>query len=225
MGRALKLFDSTVGKKILMAISGVMLLGFVFFHMLGNLKLYQGAAKFDAYAEFLRVVGAPIFGHDQFLWLARLGLLSAVAIHIYCAIALTRISRAARPQGYRKGNDLSFSYASRTMRWGGVIILAFIVYHLLHLTLGVVHMPDNETSVYARVVFGFQQWPIAVAYVFAMIPLIFHLYHGVWSITQTLGIETPWVVRWRRPIAAVFALTVGLGNISIPIAVLSGVVR
>ncbi|MDH3785788.1 MAG: succinate dehydrogenase cytochrome b subunit [Acidobacteriota bacterium] len=226
MRRALKLLDSTVGKKLLMALSGFALLGFVFFHMLGNLKIYQGADKYDAYAEFLEVMGAPILGSHQALWLARLALLIAVAVHIRCAASLTRLSRGARPVNYRKDNDLAFSYASRTMRWGGLIVLAFIVYHLLHLTLGVVHMPaDDEHSVYARVVFGFRQWPIALAYVFAMIPLSLHLYHGVWSMTQTLGIETPWVVRCRRPVAAGFAIIVATGNISIPLAVLTGLVR
>lgn len=225
MRRALSLFRSTIGKKIVMAVTGVALLGFVFFHMLGNLKLYQGAEKYDAYAAGLRELGAPLFGHEQLLWIARLGLLAAVALHVYSAVALTRLSRAARPVGYRRGNDLVFSYASRTMRWGGVIVLAFVVYHLLHLTFGVVHVPAGTDSVYAKVVAGFARWPVAAAYVVAMVPLTLHLYHGVWSMTQTLGIDLPWVRRWRRPVAAGFALVVGLGNVSMPVAVLAGFVR
>ena len=208
-----------------MALSGLLLLGFVVGHMFGNLKLYYGEAKYNAYAEFLREMGAPLFAHDQLLWIARLGLLAAVGVHIAAAANLTRAGRAARREGYRKNNDLSFSYASRTMRWGGFIVLGFIVYHLLHLTLGTVHPDFEHGSVYRNVVTGFSSWPVALVYILCMLPLGLHIYHGAWSVTQTLGADGPRVVRFRRAIATAIALAVTLGNISMPVAVLAGWIR
>ena len=134
-----------------MALSGVVLFGFVVAHMMGNLKIYQGAEKFDAYAQFLREAGAPIFGPGQLLWVFRLVLLAAVAQHVSAATVLARKSLGARKQGYRRREDLTFSYASRTMRWGGAIILAFVIYHLMHLTFGNAHPQFSHDSVYSNV--------------------------------------------------------------------------
>ena len=225
MKRAIGLFGTTIGKKIAMALSGLMLLGFVVGHMAGNLKIYQGEAKYNAYAEGLRELGDPLFGHGQLLWIARLGLLAAVGIHILSAVQLTRIAKQARPVGYKQKDNLSFSYASRTMRWGGVILLGFIVYHLLHLTLGSVHHDFEHGSVYKNVVSAFALWPVALTYIICMLPLGFHLYHGIWSVTQTLGLDGPRISRVRRAAAAGIALVVTLGNISIPLAVLAGVIK
>ena len=147
MRRALSIWDSTVGKKIAMAVTGIILIGFIVVHMLGNLKVFQGPEAFNHYAEGLRELGAPFFGRSQLLWLLRIGLIVSVIIHIVAATQLTLRARAARRQGYRKFDSLAFSYASRTMVWGGVIILLFVVYHLLHFTFGahVVH-PDCRRS-------------------------------------------------------------------------------
>jgi succinate dehydrogenase / fumarate reductase cytochrome b subunit len=223
--RALTLWDSTVGKKIMMAVTGVILIGFVIVHMIGNLKVYQGADAFNHYAEGLRTLGEPFFGYGQLLWILRIILLAAVIIHIVAAVQLVLHSRKARAIGYRKyDGDMVFSYASRTMTWGGLIILGFVIYHLLHLTFGSAHPDFVPGDAYHNLVAGFRSWPVSIAYVLAMIPLGFHLYHGFWSMLQTFGATNPTVNRIRRPIAAVLALLVVLGNISFPVAVLTGLV-
>ena len=225
MRKVASLYDSSVGKKLAMALTGVVLFGFVVAHMIGNLKVFQGAEKFDAYARFLRDVGSPALGHGQLLWIVRLGLLAAVLVHIVAATQLTIRSTRARRTGYKHNKDLSFSYASRTMRWGGVIVLAFVVYHLMHLTWGNAHPQFSHESVYANVVSGFRVWWVALAYALAQLPLGLHIYHGLWSATQTLAVRNPTVHRWRRLAAGGIAGAIVVGNISIPLAVLAGVVR
>jgi succinate dehydrogenase / fumarate reductase, cytochrome b subunit len=224
MSRVLGLYDTSVGKKIVMAASGVILIGFVFIHMLGNLKVYQGAESFNHYAEALRTLGEPFFGRGQVLWIARIVLLAAVLLHIVAAVQLTLQSRKARHSGYRKFDSLAFSYASRTMVWGGVIILAFVVYHLMHFTLGNVHPDFIPGDAFHNLVIGFRSWPISVAYILAMIPLGLHLYHGLWSAFQTVGANNPRYNRVRRPLALGLAAIIVLANVSFPIAVLAGVV-
>lgn len=225
MARVYSMWGSTVGKKIAMAMSGLVLIGFVVGHMIGNLKVYQGPEAFNHYAEGLRLFGAPFFGTNQALWIVRIVLLVAVLVHIVAATQLTLHSRKARKVGYKKyDNDLVFSYASRTMVWGGVIILLFIVYHILHLTTGTVHPDFIPGNAYHNFIAGFRSVPVSVAYVAAMIPLGFHLYHGFWSMLQTLGANNPQYNRYRRPVAAGMALAVVLGNISFPVAVLAGLV-
>jgi succinate dehydrogenase / fumarate reductase, cytochrome b subunit len=226
MARAATFWGSTVGKKIVMAVSGVILIGFVVGHMIGNLKVYQGPEAFNHYAEGLRTFGDPFFGANQLLWIIRIVLLAAVLVHIIAATQLTLHSRKARAVGYRKyDNDLSFSYASRTMVWGGIIILAFVVFHLLHLTTGDVHPDFVPHDAYRNFVVGFSSVPVSVAYIAAMIPLGLHLYHGFWSMLQTLGVSSSSFNRVRRPIAAFLAVIVVVGNISFPVAVLTGLVR
>ncbi|HSK17703.1 MAG TPA: succinate dehydrogenase cytochrome b subunit [Longimicrobiales bacterium] len=225
MRRVFSLWDSTVGKKIMMATTGVILIGFVVGHMIGNLKVYQGAEAFNHYAEGLRTFGAPFFGHGQLLWIIRIVLLVAVLVHILAAVQLVLRSRKARRVGYRKyEGDMVFSYASRTMTWGGLIILGFVVYHLMHLTFGNAHPDFIPGNAYHNFVAGFQSWPVSVAYILTMIPLGFHLYHGFWSMLQTFGATNPKMNHVRRPIAAVLAGAVVLGNISFPVAVLAGLV-
>ena len=225
MERLQSLPQSSVGKKILMAATGFVLVAFVVVHMLGNLKAYLGAAHFNEYAHFLRTAGAPAIPENGVLWIARVVLLACVGVHIWAAIALTRTSWAARPGKYAKGNDLSFSYASRTMRWGGVILTAFVVFHLLHLTTGNVHPDFRPDDPYHNFVVGFSSVPVAIAYLAAMAALALHLYHGAWSATQTLGIDNPRFERFRRPAALGIALVVFLGNASFPLAVLAGVIK
>jgi succinate dehydrogenase / fumarate reductase cytochrome b subunit len=213
-----------VGKKIAMAVSGLVLLAFVVGHFIGNLKVYQGPESFNHYAEGLRTVGSPFFGAGQLLWLVRLGLLAAVGIHIASAVQLVRQSRAARPTPYHQYESLAFSYASRTMVWGGVIILAFVLYHIMHLTFGTAHPDFRPGDAYHNFVTGFRSWPVSLAYTAAMIPLGLHLYHGVWSALQTLGANNPRYNRYRRPIALIVALLVAGGNVMFPIAVLTGLI-
>jgi len=199
--------------------------GFVIAHMFGNLKLYQAPEKLDHYGEFLREVGYPVFGHGQVLWILRIVLLAAVVLHISAAAQLSKTSLAARPVGYRKRQSVASTYASRTMRWGGVIIGLFVVYHILHFTTGTVHPDFVPGGVYHNVVVGFGSLPAALVYIVAMVFLGLHLYHGVWSGLQTLGIDNPRHNQWRRVVAALIAGVVTAGNLSFPIAVLAGVVR
>lgn len=225
MDRVISLGATSVGKKILMAGSGIVLVLFVIGHMAGNLKAYLGPQAFNDYAHFLRTVGHPLFPEGVLLWIARLVLLFCLGVHLWAAVATWLQSRAARAVGYKVVNDLSFSYASRTMRWGGVILLLFVVYHLLHLTTGTAHPSFHPDDPYYNFVTGFQSWPASIAYVVAMVPLALHLYHGVWSATQTLALTNPRVEPWRRPLAAAIAGAVFAGNVSFPLAVLAGVIR
>jgi len=185
------LWRTTVGTKILMAVTGVVLVGFVVGHMAGNLKAFAGPESFNAYAEFLRDVGYPALPHTGLLWIMRLGLVVAVLIHIWAALKLTRLSRSARPVGYEKVDSQVFSYASRTMRWGGVILLAFVIYHLLHMTTGQVHPDFRHGDAYHNLISGFQSPVVVGSYLVAVAALAFHLHHGIWSMFQTLGVNNP----------------------------------
>lgn len=224
MGRSAALFRTSIGLKITMALSGIVFVGFVIGHMFGNLKVYQGAEVFNHYAEGLREFGDPFLQSGQALWIARAVLIVALVAHVWSAARLTRQSLAARDEGYRKLDALEFSRTSRSMRWGGVALFAFVVYHLLHLTFGSVHPDFIAGDAYHNVVVGFQSVPVSGIYAVAMIALGLHLYHGVWSAFQTLGINGQRINRWRRPIALVIALIVAGGNLSFPVAVLTGLV-
>jgi succinate dehydrogenase / fumarate reductase cytochrome b subunit len=215
------LYATHVGKKYAMAISGMVLMLFVFVHMVGNLKLYLGASEMDAYGRWLRYVGEPALPHKVLLDVVRVVLVAALAIHLHSAFTLTMVNRRARPEAYRSPRDyVAASFASRTMRWTGPIILAFIVFHLLDLTWGTSNPGFRAGDPFRNVVARFQRWPVALAYVVANLALALHLYHGAWSLFQSMG----WVPRWRRWFACAFAVVVAVGNISFPIAVLAGVI-
>ncbi|MEX0890571.1 MAG: succinate dehydrogenase cytochrome b subunit [Gemmatimonadota bacterium] len=216
--------ESSVGKKILMATTGLILYGFVVGHMVGNLKVFLGPEVFNHYAEGLRVFGDPFFARGQLLWVVRVVLLFAVLVHIGAAVKLWLRSRAARRHPYKKFDNLAFSQASRTMVWGGITILAFVIFHLMHLTWGNVHPDFVHGDAYHNFIAGFRSWPVSLAYIAAMIPLGLHLYHGLWSAFQTMGVNDPNNNQWRRPLAMAIALVVVIGNISFPIAVLSGAI-
>lgn len=224
MPRSRGLFRTSIGLKITMAVTGIVWVGFVIGHMLGNLKVYQGPDAFNHYAEGLRVFGAPFLLDTQALWMARAVLALALVLHVWAALKLTRQSHAARDVGYRKRESIEFSRASRTMRWGGVALLLFIVYHILHLTLGVVHPDFVHGDPYHNFVTAFASVPVSLFYAAAMIALALHLYHGIWSSFQTLGVTDERVNRWRRPLALTVALVVLVGNLSFPVAVLTGLV-
>jgi len=216
---------SLVGKKVIMAVTGVILFLFVVGHLLGNLKVFQGPEHFNAYAEGLRTVGAPFFGRGQLLWLARLVLLASVGLHIWAAIVVTRASWRARPVGYHRLDLVETTYAARTMRWGGVIILLYVIYHLLDFTFGRVNPAFVPGDVYHNVVASFRLWPVAAFYVASMVVVGLHIYHGLWSAFQTLGLHRAPVVRWRYWVAGVVAAAITVGYIAIPAAVLAGVLR
>ena len=212
---------STIGRKVVMAVTGVVLFGFVVVHMIGNLQVFlPDHEAINHYGRFLREVL-----HGTGIWIARATLLAAVLLHIGSATSLTLTNRRARPIAYRTKTPDAATYASRTMRWGGVIILLFVIYHLLHMTTGTVHPAFVEGDVYRNVVTGFQVWPVTLFYVVAMIALGFHLRHGVWSMLQTLGVSHPRWDRARHAAATVFAVVVTAGFIAVPLAVLSGVVK
>lgn len=223
MRRVATLYSSSVGKKIAMALSGVILFGFVLLHMLGNLKAFEGREAMDSYAEFLRAVGTPVVPEYGVLWAVRLLLLAALGVHATAAYQLWRQSRKARTQGYRKSRSQTFGYASRTMRWGGVIVLAFVIYHLLHMTTGTVHPDFEYGSVYDNLVIGFQSIPVTAFYLVAVGALSVHLHHGLWSVFATLGNQNPRLDRIRRPAAAAISIGLFVGYAIVPLAVLLGV--
>ena len=228
------LFRTTVGKKAVMAATGIVLFGFVAGHLAGNLKLYQGRYadgphagewKIDVYGEGLRELGAPVLGRGQALSVVRLVLLAAVGLHAWSAWSLTRQSWDARPIKYEKSAVVQSTYAARTMRWGGVLVLLYVIYHLLDFTFGRVNPSFIPGDVYHNVLASFRAWPVAVAYFAAMVVLGLHVYHGTWSALQTLGLNRPPTGSWRRGVAAAIALGIAGGYITIPVAVLAGIVR
>jgi succinate dehydrogenase / fumarate reductase cytochrome b subunit len=209
---------STLGRKVVMAVTGVVLFGFVISHLLGNLLLYRGREAINAYAVGLRHLGGA-------LWAARFILLISVALHIWAATSLTRSNLRARPRGYARRKDLTASYASRTMVWSGPLVALFIVYHLMHFTFGNAHPHFVEGDVYNNVVRGFSVPWVSVFYILAMFALGLHLYHGAYSMFQSVGANHPRINALRRTFAMVFAVAIVVGNISFPVAVMAGVVR
>src|SRR5260221_5093453 len=192
---------SNIGLKVLVAPTGVVLCGFVVAHVSGNLLVFAGAAKMNGYAAMLKASAAV-------LWGARIVLLSAVALHIYSAVKLYARRSAARPVPYGLKEPHGSTYASRTMIWSGPILLLFIIYHLLHFTVGSVHPKFNEHDAYSNVVIGFSSKPVALAYIIAMFCLGLHLSHGVWSMLQTIGVNRPnWECALRR-LAILFGVAV-----------------
>ena len=222
------LWGTMVGKKVVMAVTGAVLVAFVVGHMLGNLKIFLGAEAIDTYAVFLRTMGEPLVPYSVLLWVVRIVLLTCVALHITAAVQLTRMNWAARPEGYDTKQSIATTYAARTTRWSGVILVLFIVYHLLHLTGGRVGFRAGEfqhLSVYHNVVTGFSVWYVALFYVVAMACLCLHLDHGIWSALQTLGWNDARTTPLFRALSRVTALAVFAGFISVPVAVLAGWVR
>jgi succinate dehydrogenase / fumarate reductase cytochrome b subunit len=224
MRRVLSLYRSSVGKKILMAVTGIIFVSFVLVHMYGNLKAFYGPEYFNHYAEFFREMGAPIFAHGHLLWIMRITLLLAVGIHMLMAFQLWWGANKARPVKYAKGlKPEESTYASRTIRWGGVIIITFVIYHLLHFTVGTVHPRFVRGDAYGNLVAGFQSIPVVIVYGIAMCALCLHLYHGVWSAMQTLGASHPRYNKYRRPVALTVAGIILFGFMAIPVSVITGI--
>lgn len=218
-------YRSSIGKKAVMAVTGAFLFGWILLHMLGNLKVYLGPEHYNEYAQFLVTMGAPLLPNKTALILVRTLLLIAVVFHIDSAVRLTLMNQAARPIAYRQRQYPAASYASRTMRWGGVIIFLFVFYHLGHLTYGKFHPDFVEHDVYHNFVTGFQVWWASAIYIVANLALGLHLYHGLWSMFNSLGLNHPKFESAKRIFATAFALIITLGNLSFPVAVLIGVVR
>lgn len=219
-----RMTGTSIGKKWLMALSSLVLFLYIVLHLVGNLKVFFGSDPFNEYAEWLRMAGSPMIPHGGLLWGFRVLLLIAIAVHIGAYIQLWLRTRTARGQRYRVYHPKVFSYASRTMVWGGITILVFVIYHLLHMTLGTVHPEFVMGDAYSNVVLGFENPVVSLFYVIGVVALGLHLYHGIWSATQTFGINNPKYNRIRRPVALWTAVLISAGYISIPLAVLLGIV-
>jgi len=226
--RVMALWRTVIGKKIVMAATGVVLIGFVIAHMLGNLKMFLGPDEINAYSRFLRAVGQPALAHGQLLWIVRIVLLFCVGLHITAVVQLTRMSWAARPIDYSVKRSVETTFAARMMRWGGVLLAVFIMFHLLHLTGGIVGFKTGQfehLAVYQNVVAAFHVWPVAIFYLVAMAALCLHLGHGIWSLLQTLGWSTVQNEAMLKMISWVIAIVVFVGFSSIPVAVMTGFLR
>lgn len=216
--RVLRFFEATIVKKAIVAVTGIVLFGFVVAHLLGNLQVFLGPERLNGYSAMLK-------NNIELLWPARIFLLVCVGAHIVATLQLARIKNSARPVAYAKKNNGHSSVASRTMYYSGPMILAFVIYHLLHMTLGTVHPQFSETDVYANLIYGFQQPIVAIAYVIAMALLCLHLNHGIWSIFQTLGLAHPAYTPRIKASARAVSILIFLGFVSIPAAVLAGIVH
>jgi succinate dehydrogenase / fumarate reductase cytochrome b subunit len=218
-------YRSAVGKKYVMAITGIILMGYVFAHMVGNLKLYGDAQHFDTYALFLRGFGEPIIPYEGFLWTMRVILLLAVGFHIHASYALTMMNRRARTTRYASKRDfIAADFAARSMRWTGIIVVLFIIFHIADLTLGATSAEFAYGDAFDNTVASFSHLPVALFYVIGNIALGIHLYHGAWSLFQTLGINSRRFNHWRRYFAIGFALIITVPNVSFPIAVQLGII-
>lgn len=218
-------YRSAVGKKWVMALTGIMIMGFVAGHAFGNIKVYFGAESFNHYGEFLRELLVPLMPRTWFLWLIRGGLIAAFALHIHSAYGLTRMNARANAGGYQQKRDWqAATAASRSMRWTGVIIGLFILFHLADLTWGTVNPDFVRGDVYRNFVATFSRPPVAIIYIIANVALGLHLFHGAWSMFQSLGLNNPKWNTWRRSFALGFAAVITAVNIMFPISVLTGLV-
>ena len=220
-----ELYRSALGKKYIMAITGIVGLGYVLAHMIGNLKLYQSPEAFNTYAHFLRELLYPIAPQSAVLNILRVVLVVALIGHVVAAYQLTVMNRRARPDAYRSKRDFVVAdFAARTMRWTGVIVLLFLVYHLADLTWGWVNPAPAGSTPYEKVIASFSVPAVAAFYLVANLALGSHLYHGVWSLFQSMGWNNRRFNAWRRSLAIAFTVVVVGGNLSFPIAVLTGII-
>lgn len=213
-------WNSTNGKKAVMAVTGAILFLFVIGHLAGNLQIFEGREKLNAYGRLLHSVG-------ELLWAVRIVLIVAVVLHITATVQLALRKKRARPVGYSRREAIASSYASRTMYWSGPIVLAFVIFHLLEFTAGYIHPESQfiEGDVYHNVVAGFQVWWVSAWYIFSLCLLGLHLRHGIWSMFQSVGFNHPKHTPKLKTAAVVIAVLIVLGYISIPISVLLGIVK
>ncbi len=217
---------SSVSLKILMAVTGLLLVGFLFAHMIGNLKIFVGAESFDHYAHWLREIGTPLLPETWYLWIQRAVLTFAVLGHIAAATILARRARKARPVRYAHRPKVQGSYAARTMRWGGVIVLLFVIYHILDLTTGTLNPIGDKAHPYANVVADFApgRWYVTLFYTLAVVAVGLHLRHGIFSAARTLGQRSARGERIVRAAALTLAVVLVAGYLSVPFAVVTGLV-
>lgn len=221
-------YASTIGKKVAMALSGIVLVLFVVGHMAGNLKIFAGINpatgdyKIDDYGRFLRTMGSEMLGESGVLWIVRVILLACLVVHAVSGILLARANRAAKPEGYKVKSYRSANAASLTMLYGGLFLLLFITFHILHFTTGTLHWTFVEGEVYSNVWIAFQNFLTAGFYVVAMALLALHLYHGTWSMFQTLGVDTPRWNRGLRTVAKVVSLALFVGFSAVPVSIATG---
>jgi succinate dehydrogenase / fumarate reductase cytochrome b subunit len=219
MNRALRFYRAAIGKKIVMGVTGLIGIGFVIAHMSGNLLAFRGPDAINAYAHFLASTG-------ELLWILRIVLIVAVVLHVVAAYQLTMQNRAARPYDYAKRESQVSTWAARTMRWGGVLLLIFIVLHIMHFT-NPGWRPEgvfDKADVYTNIVMSFRIWWITLFYVAAMIALGLHLYHGAWSSVRSLGAAQPTERPLHRTVALAVAIIVWLGFTAVPVAVFVGLI-
>ena len=219
MDRLVRFWESSVGKKMVMGATGLILVGFVIVHMAGNLQFFAGAGRFNAYSRLLQ--------HDliELTWIVRLVLLASVALHVMAAYQLTRRGWVARPEPYAKREPQVSTYAARTMRWGGLYLLAFIPYHILHFTTGTLHPGFSKDGAYGNVVIGFEVMWVGFFYLGAMVILGLHLYHGAWASLRSLGVARPSAEPLHRRVALAIAVIVPAGFSLLPLSVMLGFVR
>lgn len=215
MGWIGRFYRSTIGRKVVMAASGIVLVVYLLVHTAGNLLVFRGPQAINDYAHFLQSSAA-------LLWSVRLTLLVSLALHVHSAWTLSRDARAARPVEYRRLEKQTSGWPARSMGWGGVFLLLFVVYHILHLTTGTVHPRFVPGEVYDNIIAGFRVPAVAVFYLLAMVALGLHLRHGVWSVFQTLGVSHPHLSPLRRRLAVVLAVLVPVGLAVIPLAIVLG---
>lgn len=223
----LSIYQSAVGRKWVMALTGIGLLGFVLVHMIGNLHVYEGPAKMHEYAEALRDLGGGILPRTLLLWVMRVGLIAMFAIHIHAAVTLSLMSKKAEGHKYEGGRDyIAANYASRTMRWTGPIIALFILFHLADLTwgwwLGDDYIRGNP---YHNITESLGNLPVAIIYIVANVALALHLFHGIFSLFQSMGVNNPRYNQLRRGLAVGFAGIILIGNLSFPILTQAGVIN
>jgi succinate dehydrogenase / fumarate reductase cytochrome b subunit len=217
-------FDNSVVKKTVMAVSGIIMVLYLVAHMVGNLKAFQGAEKFNAYSGWIRTIGDPAIPAQTALWIIRLVLLAAVVAHFWAAISLWRQARRARPVSYVSKKRVQQSFASRTVRWGGLILALFIIWHILDLTLGAVNPVGHDSTPYDRLVASFSNIPITAFYVVSMLLLGLHLRHGIFAATQTLGQTNRKRERAVNAIAYVVATVLTVGFLLVPLSVAFGLI-
>jgi succinate dehydrogenase / fumarate reductase cytochrome b subunit len=220
----LSLYRTAVGKKYVMAITGIAWMGYVLAHMVGNLKLYMGAEEINHYGEFLRELLVPILPRTVTLWLMRTGLIVAILLHVHAAWALTRMNHRADRKYASRRDFVAANFASRTMRWTGIIVGAFILFHLADLTWGWANPDFVRGDIYNNMTESLTRVPVALFYIVATLALGVHLWHGAWSMFQSMGWNNPRFNRWRSWFAWGFAVLIVLGNLSFPLAIVTGAV-
>lgn len=221
------LYRTSIGKKMLMAASGLVILLWLIGHMLGNLKIWLNQKEFDSYAAFLRRIGEPIVPHTVFLWVIRVLLTVAFVVHVYLAVDLSVRNRRARPVRYVRPEHVQADVPAVTMRWGGLALALFVIFHLANFTWGWIHPGYRfvRGAVYSNVVGNFDQWWLVAIYIAAMVALALHIYHGTWSIFQTFGVNSRRSDRLIRRSAGTLAVVMFVGFVSVPVGVLVGAIQ